>query len=133
VEAEVPFHDVDSLGVVWHGHYYKYLEHARTALMRSRELDVPDLVGRGVAMVVIESGCRYLSPLRYGDRMRVEAWFRDVRHRLAVDYEIHNLTRDAVSARAHTVLAALEPDGRLRLRTPPSIVERITRSRGDTG
>jgi acyl-CoA thioesterase FadM len=56
-----------------------------------------------------------------------------VRHRLAVDYEIHNLTRDAVSARAHTVLAALEPDGRLRLRTPPSIVERITRSRGDTG
>jgi acyl-CoA thioester hydrolase len=132
VEAEVPFHDVDALGVVWHGHYYKYLEHARTALMRSRGLDVPELVERGVAMVVVDSGCRYLSPLRYGDRMRVDAWFRDVRHRLAVDYEIHNLTRDALAARAHTVLAALAPDGRLRLKTPRSVRERILGS-GDRG
>ncbi|MDH3602364.1 MAG: hypothetical protein OEU26_22345, partial [Candidatus Tectomicrobia bacterium] len=23
---EVPFHDVDMMGVVWHGHYYKYFE-----------------------------------------------------------------------------------------------------------
>lgn len=132
VEVEVPFHDVDSLGVVWHGHYYKYLEHARTALMRSRGLDVPDLAGRGVAMVVVESGCRYLSPLRYADRIRVEVWFRDVRHRLAVDYEMHNLTRGVMAARAHTVLAALEPDGRLRLKMPASVVERIARS-GEPG
>ena len=25
VELEVPFHDVDSLHIVWHGHYYKSL------------------------------------------------------------------------------------------------------------
>ena len=25
----MPFHDVDALHVVWHGHYYKYLELAR--------------------------------------------------------------------------------------------------------
>ena len=37
VEIEVPFHDVDALRIVWHGHYYKYLELARTQLLRSRE------------------------------------------------------------------------------------------------
>jgi acyl-CoA thioesterase FadM len=26
VELEVPLHDVDVLGVVWHGHYYMLLE-----------------------------------------------------------------------------------------------------------
>ena len=31
VEHEVPFHDVDMTLRVWHGHYYKYLELARTA------------------------------------------------------------------------------------------------------
>jgi len=41
VELTVPFHDVDVLHVVWHGHYYKYLEVARTALMKSAGLDVP--------------------------------------------------------------------------------------------
>ena len=33
VEVTVPFHDVDLAGVVWHGHYMKYLENARWALM----------------------------------------------------------------------------------------------------
>ncbi|MEZ4452430.1 MAG: hypothetical protein R3B09_23395 [Nannocystaceae bacterium] len=26
VDFEVPFHDVDALRIVWHGHYYKYME-----------------------------------------------------------------------------------------------------------
>jgi acyl-CoA thioester hydrolase len=30
VELDVPFHDVDLQRVVWHGHYYKYFEVART-------------------------------------------------------------------------------------------------------
>jgi acyl-CoA thioester hydrolase len=33
VVAVVAFHDVDLMAVVWHGHYLKYLESARWALM----------------------------------------------------------------------------------------------------
>ncbi len=29
----MPFFDVDSMNVVWHGHYVKYLEVARCALL----------------------------------------------------------------------------------------------------
>jgi acyl-CoA thioester hydrolase len=32
-EILVPFFDVDSMNVVWHGHYVKYLEVARCALL----------------------------------------------------------------------------------------------------
>ncbi|MGH8486657.1 MAG: acyl-CoA thioesterase, partial [Pseudomonas sp.] len=32
-EILVPFFDVDSMLVVWHGHYVKYLEVARCALL----------------------------------------------------------------------------------------------------
>ena len=39
VQLEVPFHDVDRLGVVWHGHYFKYFELARTRLLRAIGLD----------------------------------------------------------------------------------------------
>ena len=34
VELEVPFHDVDVMHVAWHGHYVKYFELARCALLR---------------------------------------------------------------------------------------------------
>ena len=33
VIIEVPFHDVDTMHVVWHGHYLKYFEVARCKLL----------------------------------------------------------------------------------------------------
>jgi len=125
VELEVPFHDVDALRIVWHGHYYKYLELARTRLVRQCGLEVGDLIGPRYRFLMIESGCRYAAPLRYGDRVRVDAWFQDVAHRLNIGYEVINLTRGERAARAHTVLATTDVEGRLLLRTPDAILERI--------
>jgi acyl-CoA thioester hydrolase len=125
----VPFHDVDALRVVWHGHYYKYLELARTELLRSRRLDVPDLLELGFGFVLIESGCRHAAPLRYGDRARVAAWFRDVRHRVFVAYEVTNLTRRRRAAWGHTVLATTDVDGRMLLATPAAILDRLAGAR----
>ena len=125
VEVEVPFHDVDALRIVWHGHYYKYLELARTQLLRSRELDAHQFAGTPWRLLMIESGCRYVSPLRYGDRARVAAWFADLKYRLRIEYEITNLTRGRRAARAHTVLVTTDREGRMLVRTPEAILERL--------
>lgn len=125
VELEIPFHDVDALRVVWHGHYYKYLELARTRLFRSRRLDVSDLRDLRFRLVMIESSCRYAAPLRYGDRVCVSAWLSDVKHRIRVSYEVTNLTLGTRAARAHTVLVTLHPDGHMLLRTPDAILARL--------
>ena len=125
VELEVPFHDVDAMRVVWHGHYFKYFEQARTVLLRSCNLDVADLVALRLAFVVIDSGCRYVSPLRYADQMRVFAWFRDISHRLYIGYEIRNLSSGKRAARAHTVLATTTFEGKVFYRTPEAILERV--------
>jgi len=125
VELEVPFHDVDAMGVVWHGHYFKYLETARTALLRSRGLDVGELIGPRYRFYVIESRCRHVFPLRYRDRVRVSAWFQDLRHRIFVGYEVTNLSAEKRSARAHTVLATIDGEQRLLLETPDEIRQRL--------
>jgi len=125
VDLEVPLYHVDALGIVWHGRYYEYLEQARIRLLRARRLDASDLVELGFGMLLVESRCRHIAPLRYGDRIRVSGWIRDVTHRLYVGYEITNLTRDERAARAHTILVTTDPSGRLRLRTPEAILERL--------
>jgi acyl-CoA thioester hydrolase len=125
IELEVAFHDVDALHVVWHGHYYKYFELARTALFRSRGLDVPDLVQLGYKLVVIESKCRHTYPLRYGDTFRVSAWFKETEYRLHVAFEIHNLTAERRAAKGHTILATLDPAGNLLLGTPTAMLARL--------
>ena len=125
VELEVPFHDVDLMGVVWHGHYYKYLEAARTRLLVSCGLDAGDLIGPRYLFLVIESTCRHGYPLRYRDQMRVTAWVRDYQHRVFIAYEIQNLTRSRRSARAHTILATTDLDDTLLLETPDEIRRRL--------
>lgn len=125
IEHEVPFHDVDVTRRVWHGHYYKYLELARSALFRACGLEDEDLVPRRFGLYVIETRCRYVHPLRYGERMRVSAWFRDFERRLSIGYEVTNLSQARRAARAHTILATVDRDGRMLLETPREIRERI--------
>lgn len=125
VEFEVPFRHVDVIGVVWHGHYYAYMEEARTLLLRSCGLDVGDLIGARFAFLVIESKCRYVYPLRYANRARVTAWFRDTEHRLNIAYEIENLTDERCAARGHTILATTDLEYNLLLETPDEIQRRL--------
>lgn len=125
LEIDVPFHDVDMLNVVWHGHYYKYFELARTKLLRKLGLDAGDLIGPRFRFLVVESRCRYAFPLRYGERARVDAWLRDVRNRLMIAFEITNLSEGRRAARGHTALATLDREGRLLLETPREILDRI--------
>lgn len=122
---DVPFHHVDALGIVWHGHYPKYFEAAGMALLRKLALDGGDLIGERYRLVVIESACRHGFPLRYADRVRIDAWIADYARRLSIRYEVHNLSHGRRAAHGHTTLATLDASGRLRLETPPEIVARI--------
>ena len=125
VDFEIPFHDVDALQIVWHGHYYKYFELARTALMRSCQLDGPEVFEIGHGLLVIESQCRHIAPLAYGDRARVSAWFSDIVHRLHIRYEIENLSQNRRAARGHTTLVATTRKGEMLHRTPDLVLKRI--------
>jgi acyl-CoA thioester hydrolase len=127
VEMEVPFHDCDPLGIVWHGHYYKYLEVARTRMLRTLGLDKGSIIGprSEFRFVVVESRCRHASPLTYGDDVRITAWLGDLRHRIRILYEVTNLTTGRRAARAHTILATTDSGGRLLLETPAAVLEKI--------
>ena len=125
VELEIPFHHVDVLGIAWHGHYPKYLELARTALLRAHRLDIEDLRALGFRFVVSESFLHHASPLRYGDRVRVAAWLGEVENRIDIAYQLRNLTSDALTAEGWMAFVTTRPDGTLCLETPPEILERL--------
>ena len=125
VELEVPFRHVDLLGVVWYGHYFEYMEEARTQLLRGCDLDAGDLIGPRYSIFVIESKCRHAFPLFYADRMRVDAWVKDIEHRISIHYEITNLNHSRRAARAHTILATADLQRNLLLETPHEIQSRL--------
>ncbi len=121
----VPFHDVDITGRVWHGNYLKYFEIARSALFRAHGLEDAKLIPGQFALYVVESRCRHTAPLHYGDELRAVAWFREATHALSIDYEVVNVTTGKRAATGYTKIAATDREGRLLLRLPDSIRERI--------
>ena len=90
VEILVPFHDVDAMRIVWHGHYVKYFEIARCALLDSIDYGYQQMVESGYAWPVIEIKARYGAPARFDDRLLVTATLREWAQRLRISYRIVN-------------------------------------------
>jgi len=127
VELEVPFHDVDGAHIVWHGHYLKYFEIARTALFRAFDLDVADVVGLGLRMVIVESRCRHHLPLRYGDRFRVEARFALIEPYLKIHFDLYRQSDERRAARGYTSAVLTDAENRRLTEVPDAIKERFAR------
>jgi acyl-CoA thioester hydrolase len=125
IELQVPFHHVDPLGVVWHGHYYKYMEQCRMSLLGGLGLDGDELVATGHLMYVIESHCRHSFPLQYRDLVRVTGWIDSFDHYLKLRFHVHNLSRDRRSAKGMCKLAVTDLDGTLIMEMPPALRRRI--------
>lgn len=126
VSLEVPFHDVDAMKIVWHGHYYKYFEIARTALARKLGYDQEAMVDSGYIWPVIECKCRYARPLTYGMEFTVTATLLEWEHRMKIAYIIHEQASGRRMARGHSVQVAVEREtGTMCFASPRALVERV--------
>ena len=125
VPCEIPFHDVDSLGIVWRGHYYKYFELARTALYRSLDFDVDDMGRLGFSFPVIESQCRYVDPLRYGQQVDISARFSEWEYYILIEYRICASGTGRRIAYGHTKQAVCDLAGQLQPCVPDSVTDII--------
>lgn len=131
VSFQVPFHDVDSMQVAWHGNYLKYFELARTELERAMDLDFERVANLGFVCPIIETHTRHLSPLRFGDRARCRAWIVGWDRKLTLAYEIFNETTRRKSAEGMTVQVALNRETmELVLELPDALVAPVRAAAG---
>lgn len=110
VEVEVPFHDVDAMHITWHGHYLKYFEIARCALLRSFDYDYPQMQASGYHWPVVDCRVKYLRPARYGQRLLVEATLQEYENRLRISYTIRCADSGERLTTGQTIQLAVEAD-----------------------
>lgn len=103
VTIEIPFYDVDPLGVAWHGHYLKYLEVARAALMETISYSYREMRESGFAWPVTEIKLRYVHPALLGQKIRVAATMREFELRVVIDYLITDAETGARLSKGHTI------------------------------
>ena len=126
VEAHVAFHDVDVAGVVWHGHYLKYLENARWALMARLDFGLDAMIASGYVWPIVDVHVKYVQAARFGDRLTVQASLVEWENRLTLNYLVTQAATDERVARARTVQVAVEAStGVLQFATPAILLERV--------
>jgi acyl-CoA thioester hydrolase len=86
VTIQIPFHDVDLVGIVWHGHYAKYFEIARCALLETFDYNYDRMLASGYGWPVIDLRLRYVKPAQFGQKIRVRATLLEWENRLRIEY-----------------------------------------------
>jgi acyl-CoA thioester hydrolase len=126
IEVAVPFHDVDIAGVAWHGHYAKYLENARWALMHRIGYGLDQMIESGYGWPVIALELRYLRFSRFRDRLRVRASLVEWENRLVMHYLVVDAANGERVARGRSVQVAVDIASReLQFVSPRALVERV--------
>ncbi|MGH8355420.1 MAG: acyl-CoA thioesterase [Pseudomonas sp.] len=129
VEILVPFFDVDSMEVVWHGHYVKYLEVARCALLDRLAHNYVQMRDAGYAWPIIDLQLRYVRGARFGQRIRVRADLVEWENRLKINYLISDAASGERLTRASSVQVAVEIASReMQLASPRVFVEAVERA-----
>jgi acyl-CoA thioester hydrolase len=125
-EIVVPFHDLDPVEIVWHGHYVKYLEVARDQLMNRIDYSHDAMRASGFIWPVIEMKLRYLQPARLRQTLRIRASILEYEDRLKIVYDISDAANGRRLTRAHTVQVPVRIDtGEMLFQTPPVLREKI--------
>jgi acyl-CoA thioester hydrolase len=126
VEIEIPFHDVDMMEIAWHGHYAKYLEIARCAMLETIAYNVQHMKASGYAWPVIEMNTRYAAPLRFQQKIRVEATLVEVENRMKISYRIFDGESGKPLTKAYTVQVAVSIEsGEMLFASPPALTEKV--------
>ncbi|HRE17925.1 MAG TPA: thioesterase family protein, partial [Rhodocyclaceae bacterium] len=126
VELEIPFHDVDAMEVAWHGHYVKYFEIARCAMLRLIDYDYPQMKASGYMWPIVDCHLKYVRPAVFGQRILVEAELVEYENRLKVAYEIRDAASNERLTKGSTVQVAVDAISReLQFVSPKALTDRV--------
>lgn len=108
VELTVPFHDVDMMGVVWHGNYFRYLEIAREKLLSQFNYGYTQMRDSGFAWPVVDSRIKYRQPLTFEQAFTIVASVEEYENRLKIQYKIFDSTTGKCTTSAYTIQVAVD-------------------------
>lgn len=126
VEISIPFHDVDAMGVVWHGNYFRYFEIAREALLRKFNYGYREMKASGYLWPVVDTRVKYRAALTFEQTIRVRAKLEEVENRLRIAYQIVDAQSGKRLTTGYTIQVAVEESSQeMSFVSPAILFERL--------
>lgn len=120
VRVLVRFSEVDSIKMVWHGHYVKYMEDAREAFGRKYGLEYMYIYANQYLAPVFDIKMRYHQTATVDDVLLVTITYRACKGaKLVFDYEIRKESDNSLVFSAESTQLFTNLQGELELSSPP--------------
>lgn len=121
-EVKVRFGEVDSMGIVWHGNYVKYIEEGRESFGHRYGISYLDFHANDLMAPVVSLSFKYKKQVKYGDRLIVKTeYVDDEAAKLIFRFRIYRKSDDELVATAETIQVFLNDKGEILL-YPPEFV-----------
>ncbi|MES2760992.1 MAG: acyl-CoA thioesterase [Bacteroidota bacterium] len=120
-EVPIRFSEVDSLRVVWHGHYVKYFEDGREAFGKQYNLGYLDVYEYGLAVPLVDLEVKFKRILEYGDSAIIETTFvNSPAAKLIFEYRIISAKYGYVACTGKSIQVFMTPATKeLHITMPP--------------
>ncbi len=125
-DMEVPFYDVDSYRIVWHGNYPKYFEIGRCGLLEEIGYPYEKMEEAGTFFPVIDLRVKYVLPILFKQKIRIESRLKSWEHKLTIDYRISDRDNGQVLTKAQTSQVAVKMPEQITLfQSPKPFVDAV--------
>jgi len=123
---EIPFFDVDTYKIVWHGNYPKYFEIARCELLEKIGYPYSKMEESGYFFPVIDIQTRYVKPLVFKQKVTVIAELKEWENKLIINYVIKDDNSGQVFTKAQTTqVAVLMPEHITQFQSPIELIKSV--------
>lgn len=135
IYRRVYYDDTDSGGVVYHTNYLRYMEHARTDLLRLYGFGSEVLVDEyGVLFAVTDISLKYIAAAKLGDEIEITAIIREVGGtKVEFEQEVWRVDENRIRTKQLTLgsitVVCLSAAGFRPVKIPSDIKERFARER----
>ncbi len=123
-ESLIKFSEVDSLRVVWHGHYVRYFEDGREAFGSQFGLGYLDVYEHALAVPLVDLQVKFKKILEYGDTAIIETTFiNSPAAKLIFEYKISSAKHGYVACVGKTTQVFMSPAKKELFITMPPFME----------
>lgn len=108
MDMVIPFHDVDSMGITWHGNYLRYFEVARCRLLDKLGYNYRQMQASGYAWPVVDAQVKYVKSSQFDQKITVHAALVEWENRLKIQYKITDSETGERLTKGYTIQAAVD-------------------------
>lgn len=123
-ETKIRFNEVDSMRIVWHGNYVKYLEDGREAFGRQYKLGYYNVYEYGLMTPIVKLDIDYKRQVKYDDTIIIETEYVPTdAAKIVFDYRLYRASDNQLVLKARSIQVFIDEKGELQITNPDFYTE----------